>query len=331
MLVKTRPRVIAHAIALGVCLSTALPAQESPQPRSCATLSPFDAAPAGVVLYGGASGPCGARAIRDTTVWLWDGESWKVLARVSGPGPREDVLLAYDSRRESLLLYGGRDGATVHQDTWIFRSGVWRQVDREAGPGPLEHAAIAYDPERQRFVVFGGGSRDNPTAPSAATWEWDGSRWARLTTADAPPARVGHSMTWSDAHRGVVLYGGFSPTSSFRDLWRWNGATWARLDSLGPVDTEGPSLAETRRGLVLIAAMPGTQPAGVAAWLYAGGAWSPLAAPGPPLGIGQTMAFDSRRQRLVLFGGWRERESRPSAEVWELEVDSPTTTWSRKR
>ncbi|MCI0686840.1 MAG: hypothetical protein L0Y54_06340 [Sporichthyaceae bacterium] len=53
-------------------------------------------------------------------IWSWDGSSWTRLAEHALP-PRQAHGLAYDSRREVVVLTGGLDQpgtAARHQDVW---------------------------------------------------------------------------------------------------------------------------------------------------------------------------------------------------------------------
>jgi hypothetical protein len=272
----------------------------------------------GVVAFGGARA-CGVDVAADTLLWLWDGTAWK-RAGSAFPSQREDALVAFDSRRRALVLYGGRRAATVHRDTWEYTSNAWRRsaASTDSGPGPLEHAAMAFDHRRGRTVVFGGGSRDGRMFD--ATFEWDGASWRRAT-AGGPAARVGHSMSWSEADSAVLLYGGFNPAGSFRDLWKWDGVRWARLDSAGPATTEGPALVAADGTVWLVGAPAGSgDTATLGVWSRRGGRWTRLdRGAGPAVRVGQGIAYDPSRRRLVLFGGFFPATNRASAEVWEFD------------
>lgn len=291
--------------------------QGAPAARSCHAMT---SAPAlgGVVMFGG-SRFCGQQVLADSALWRWNGTQWETLPGRFG-GRREDVILAFDPQRNAVLLFGGRSGETVFADTWEWINGAWSQraAGDQPGPGAVEHAAGAFDEQRRRLVVFGGGSRVD-RQPVAALWEWDGESWTR-PAASGPAARVGHSMTYSSRHGGVLLYGGFNEGGSFRDLWRWDGTAWARLDSLGPTFTEGNALTTTEDGLMVVgtglsAAAPWTLTLG--AWRWADGQWAPLGGTGPVGAVGRAMAYDWARRQLVAFGGGYPDRA-PSAETWRL-------------
>lgn len=295
---------------------TSASAQSAIGARSCHAMA-YVPTLGGVVAFGGARA-CGVDVLTDATVWLWNGTLWKAVG-APFPGQREDVLVAFDSRRQALVLYGGRRAGTVHRDTWEYAARGWqrRAAPTDSGPGPLEHAAMAFDPRRGRSVVFGGGARDGRMFD--ATFEWDGTGWRRVAAA-GPPARVGHSLAWSDADSAVLLYGGFSSAGSFRDLWTWDGTRWARIDSAGPATTEGPALVAADGTVWLVGAPVGVgDGATLGVWARRDARWVRLdRGSGPAVRVGQGVAYDPSRRRLVLFGGFFPATNRASAEVWEF-------------
>ena len=316
--------VITRAGGALVLLSTLLGARADAAPGTRACHAATNAAAlGGLVLFGGAL-QCGQHVLPDDTLWLWNGATWAALAN-GGPSAREDAQMTFDSRRNTLVLYGGRRDGTVHTDTWEWnQASGWRQVIAATNPGALEHAAITYDSVRGRVVLFGGGLG---RTHQSSTWEWDGRTWSKREVAVAPAARVGHSMTWSSALRAVVLYGGFSHTQSYNDLWRWSGANWSRIDSAGPTNTEGSSLVAGRQGLLV--AGPGlTESATIRMWRYANARWTRVEASAgggsaPPILIGTQLTYDSRRDVYIWSGG-----AMPSAPNVRL-MEFGGTRWRR--
>jgi hypothetical protein len=292
-------------VTAGTILLASLCAQTAhaaPGARAChaATNAP---ALGGLIVFGGAL-QCGRNVLPDDTLWLWNGATWTALAH-GGPSAREDAQMTFDSRRNTLVLYGGRRDGAIYSDTWEWnRAAGWRRITSTTNPGALEHAAITFDSLRGRAVLFGGALG---RTFQAATWEWDGRSWSKREAAVVPDARIAHSMTWSASLRSVVLYGGFSQTRQYTDLWRWNGTRWTRIDTAGPTYSEGPSLAAGRQGLLV--AGPGVIDTGaIRVWRYADARWTPVAAASdggaaPPTLIGAQLTYDSRRDVYVWSGG----------------------------
>jgi hypothetical protein len=52
---------------------------------------------------------------------------WTPLSTAGAPGPRYLTDIAYDERRNVLVMFGGEGPAGLLADTWEF-DGEWRQV-----------------------------------------------------------------------------------------------------------------------------------------------------------------------------------------------------------
>lgn len=304
-------------IALLLCSSVR--GLDAPAARACHALVYHEGLEQ-VVLLGGASA-CGTTVLDDRRLWGWDGARWSVLAE-GGPSAREDPLLAYDAKRAVLVLYGGRNGPRVHEDTWEWDGTAWREISAGTRPGPLEHAAMAFDAARERVVLVGGGFRAPPDL-NGATWEWDGKEWQR-SQATGPRARVGPAMTRDGKDGRAVLFGGFDPDAgSFRDLWRWEEGRWRELAHDAPVTTEGHCVAGTSDALVVLGLAPddATPDGPFLSMRFADGTWTQVPGAAPPWRVGGALAHDRRRDALVLFGGHDPTAHRTLSDLWELRAD----------
>lgn len=100
-----------------------------PEPRNLAAMT-YSGGP--VILHGGAfTGLMG-----DT--WQWMGGNWSKVQEM-GPSPRIAHVLAYDSDRQKVILFGGESndpGRHFLGDTWEA-TGVPRAVPGSAGPANL--------------------------------------------------------------------------------------------------------------------------------------------------------------------------------------------------
>ena len=147
------------------------------------------------------------------------------------PRAREGHAVAYDSRRGSVVLFGGIPGVIGQQlqDLWEWDGGAARWIDRTPSPLPAlwpggqAWHALAYSEARGRVVMFGvnyGGNAD--------TWEWDGATglWQvyRDPSPSPPPSppiwpsmREGSGLAYDSSRGAVVLFGGLL----LRDIWEW--------------------------------------------------------------------------------------------------------------
>ena len=152
--------------------------------------------------------------------WDWDGTSWR-LRTLTGPPPRTNAAMTWDSRRARAILFGGSNPtAGTLGDTWEWDDTSWSQKVTASGPPGGMWPALAFDSARGKTILYGG---DNP--PKTDTWEWDGTKWTQVFVS-GPSQRGGASMAF-DANRGkMVLFGGTDGSNNFGDTWEWDGATW---------------------------------------------------------------------------------------------------------
>ncbi|KAF4661811.1 hypothetical protein FOL47_006532 [Perkinsus chesapeaki] len=83
---------------------------------------------------------------------------WQAIDNGGGPGARDRPAIGYDPLRNNLVSFGGRSGATLHQDTWYFNldSGTWTQVNAR-NPPPARYDAISgFDEFTGLFVMSTG-------------------------------------------------------------------------------------------------------------------------------------------------------------------------------
>lgn len=53
-------------------------------------------------------------------LWEFDGNSWSRLEINNPPNPRFAHAMAYDSLRDSVVIFGGRNGNQLYDDTWVL-------------------------------------------------------------------------------------------------------------------------------------------------------------------------------------------------------------------
>ena len=102
----------------------------------------FDAARGRAVLFGGQ----GTNLLADT--WEWDGKEWTELAD-TGPAARWGHGVAFDSKRQRVVLFGGEDFGDYFGDTWVWDGDEWTQ-EQDSGPSSRFINTLAYDAIRDR-------------------------------------------------------------------------------------------------------------------------------------------------------------------------------------
>jgi Kelch motif protein len=168
----------------------------------------------------------------DLTTWavtLGDTARWEPIEAPGGPAFRGGSSVIFDTRRDRVVMFGGRTGGSQDLDevwTLSMRDRRWQRLD-PTGPRPparSTHAAV-YDPHRDRMLVFGGAA-----GPSGVLFSdlWELSlgphpRWSRLEPdGDGPSARYAHAAIYDAAGRRLLIYGGIETPPHYQlpgDLW----------------------------------------------------------------------------------------------------------------
>ena len=222
--------------------------------------------------------------------WAYDlaSNSWTRMSLSSHPPARESNGLAYDPSTDRVLLFGGYGGVEMN-DTWSYdvNADAWSQAHPSSNPPARHEHAVAFDLESDRLVLFGG--LKTAAGPELNdTWAYDvhTETWTMQAPSGGPLPRCGHAMAYDAGSDLIVVFGGLAwtqATGEYKDNETWtydlNTNTWTQ---------KHPASAPSPRD-------------------YA------------------AMAYDSKADRLILFGG--ESNSGPSSETWSYDVD--TDTWTR--
>jgi hypothetical protein len=311
----------------------------------------FDASRGRVVLFGGRTDVYNS-AFSD--VWEFDGTGWTERSPAgAAPSARYDLTLAYDAARERVVLFGGRAivaGSQVpEQDLREWDGTSWTLVTPVAGsaPGVREGHAVAYDLVARSMLVFGG--LDVYTGTGLAedeTWEWNGAAWRDRTPRTGPPGRHDHAMAFDAARGRVVLFGGWSYAGGsnpwMNDLWEWDGVQWYPAAPVGPLPRgrlkHAMAYDPVAQRVVIFGgsgyepALPFPYPKLNDVWDWDGTAFRQrTTSGGPPAARESTsLAFDSARGALVLFGGDTSADYTPvlTRDTWELTPGPPPGTWT---
>ncbi|MEO8482481.1 MAG: hypothetical protein ABI634_09750 [Acidobacteriota bacterium] len=182
---------------------------------------------------------------------------------------------------------------------------------------PISLAGAAFDVNRERLVIAGAA------AGRFETWERHGTTWTRASTG-GPSARDEALMVYDTKRRRTVLYGGHREGVGATDTWAWDGATWQRLATDGPPARTGAAMTydATRDRIVLFGGGDGMRTFDDT-WEWDGALWRRVALESgariPPARALTALAYDARRKRTVLAGGFRFKDGRPTPfdDTWE--------------
>ena len=220
------------------------------------------------------------------------------VRRLINNGPNWSSMqgIAYDSKQGVVVIFG-------NSSTWEWNGIYWRQRFPSPFPESRNSHAMAYD-ENRGVVVLSGGRNFGGRLPD--TWEWDGTSWVfKHTFPHSNDAFVFSVMAYDAMRKQVVRY---SATNAWgrSKTEAWNGQTWTLLTSGGPSVREETAMAyDAARGVVVMYGGFGSGIAGLNdTWELRGNNWIRRIPPQNPPGVYRhNMAYDSLRERVILFGG----------------------------
>jgi hypothetical protein len=238
--------------------------------------------------------------------------TWKQASPSSSPPVLAWAAAAYDPVHDQIILFGGAptiNGGTTTDQTWAWNGTTWAQLSPANKPPARWTHGMVYDEDRQVIVLFGGLATDQVGSGLADTWEWDGTNWTQVTTANAPSPRGIHgAMAYDSVQKKVVIRGGgtFPGQTVFGDTWTYDGTNWSEVTGAGPSARVAPAIAYDKASSQLVLFGGGNwSPYYGDTWTLTGTTWSELTpTPAPSQRQSARMIYDSTRSLIVLFGGY---------------------------
>lgn len=262
-----------------------------------------------VVMFGGEGMP---GALGDTWAYNISRNNWTNRNPSVSPPARYGHAMVYDIAHGQVVLFGGVNDSYLG-DTWTYDPGTnaWaNQSPSYSPPARYEHA-MAFDSARGKVVMFGGYAG---ATLYNDTWAYDpgANTWTNISTSSAPSPRYFHAMAYDGASDKVVLFGGYHGIlPAMGDTWAFNPGsnTWTEMSPpTAPAGRYSHTMACDSRGggVVIFGGYLGTWPLLGDTWRYnyTSGTWTDRNPSGAPSArYEQTMAYDSLRGLMVMFGG----------------------------
>ena len=242
-----------------------------------------------MVVFGGWDG-----ALRKD-VWALSLAGTPAWTQLTPPGQapyaRDQHSAIYDPVRDRMLVFGGWDGWSFHNDVWELTLGETPAWDMLVPSGTFPkarrgHSAV-YDATRDRMVIFGGAVAYHGWPPTYFYYTNDvwslalagTPAWTQLvpTGIAAPSQRELHSAVFDPGHDRMVVFAGNSGENDVWELSLGDTSAWRQMTPAG--------------------AQPGAR-------------------------YGHETIFDPATGRMIVFGGgYRVLYN----DVWSLTLGSPFT------
>lgn len=237
----------------------------------------------------------------------------------STPSARRSHAMAYDTKHELVVLFGGSDSDSDTDsylgDTWAYNTSanVWTGMAPTGSTPPArESHAMVYDAVHDVIVLFGGRGSAGFLSD---TWAYNlsANAWTeRAPTGSTPPAQWHHAMAF-DATHGVTVLFGRGPSSTW--IYNFSSNEWTKVDR-PPFPTSRSSHAmayDAARGVaVLFGGVTGGRGSTGSlsdTWTYNLSAYTHERwvevnpTDSPPARWGHAMVYDAARGATILFGG----------------------------
>lgn len=176
-----------------------------------------------------------SRTIFDKT-YAYDegGNAWVQMQPKTKPPGRTFYAIAYDTKADRIILFGGSSDSGRLDDTWTydFNHDVWTQMKPRTSPAARDYSAMTYDPVGDRVLLFGGATEGE--LPQGDLWSYDLNKntWTELKpSGERPSARGWHVMAFDSQASEAVLFGGGPDRDSYNnEVWTYDlrGNSWTR-------------------------------------------------------------------------------------------------------
>lgn len=284
----------------------------------------------GFLLAPGATAPTRAAVALKSTDPTWTNVS---ASSPTAPPTEYWASLTLDYTDRELVLFGGCGitGCPEPAQTWAFGHGLWTNISSASvQPPSRSYASLGFDSASGSVILFGGvgGSRI-----FGDTWTFSGGRWANRTgsLATAPSSRWAASTAYDPIDRGLLLFGGMSPSGALlNDTWIFTQGSWRNLTSASspPARYEASMAWDVAASEAVLVDGCGLRACPLGdAWRFQGGLWSLLPSDvsgAPPPRFLAALSYDAASGRLVLFGGIRNGTS--LGDAWSYSPGSWTAS-----
>lgn len=192
-----------------------------PGPRDGHSLA-FDPLRGRVFMFGGTVDSLGSGYSGYLSNGIWSLESgspspaWAPEVGTGGPVlPREGAVLAVDTARDRLLLFGGANGSTATNEVWtrpLSGGTAWtRLVVAGTLPHQRSYAGAVYDPDGDRLLVHGGYEYSYGYLGDLWALSLAGTpHWTKLINTGGPGACSETQLSWDSVNQCLYVVGGRS-------------------------------------------------------------------------------------------------------------------------
>jgi N-acetylneuraminic acid mutarotase len=302
----------------------------NPSPRYAPRMA-FDESSGIGILFGGRGLDDKATGLihgSDET-WAWVRNQWVQQFPAVNPPARSDHAMVYDSKRDRIIMFGGRKEATVvrqkvgvHGDTWAWHNSEWQDLAPAHAPSARYFPGMAYDRDRDKVVLFGGYNynTDGKTIESRFdTWEFDGNDWSRVNENGPDVSKA--LLVFDAARHETLLVGVDKDFKAVMQRWDSASSSWKAITpSLLPACVNESQLVyrtETQRPFLSGGVCAGTDFL-QDSYEWDGTTWVKLETSESTEVVNAAATYDTLRNQVVVFGGYPTFQTTPDSTTYVL-------------
>ncbi len=280
--------------------------------------------------------------------WIFFGDLEPGNGSGQRPTGRGYFSMAYDSKMERVILYGGQSGDGLsypevfnNSDTWAFNpiGKAWEEKRPTPGPMRMSTHALIYNSKSGQIILYGGVNLVDKKKDLLLreTWAYDckANTWKRM--ADGPTGRFGYRLTYDEESDKVILFAGAymdqRVVKHYQDTWTYDFSsdTWREMKpSINPPPRHFYEMVYDRKSdrVILWGGWLGEKKEDSSVWAYDfnTNTWSETKTVNGPSPRGyHAMAYDQESERIILYGGGLEG----SDETWSY--DPSRNIWTRMK
>ena len=261
-----------------------------------------------IFLFGGF---CSTENKRFNDLWKFDGMRWEHIKAESAPEPRSGHSMIYDSYREQLVVFGGKnEEGELLNDLWSWNGANWELLSND-GPAPRQSHRMIFNNGNGDIFLFGGSDATRQSLND--TWVFNHGRWTKLNVQEAPPPRLQHTLAYDEHRKMVVLFGGFDRIEGgkiiYGDTWEWSSTQgWILKDQNEQMARDHHAMVYDLESKTTILFGGYKQGYLGDTWSWNGEKWIQRSAHGPSRAGKPGLMYNYLEQCVVLFGGGNDND-----------------------
>ncbi|MHA2287778.1 MAG: Kelch repeat-containing protein, partial [Promethearchaeota archaeon] len=238
---------------------------------------------------------------------------------------------------QKTLLFGGwADELGLMADTWIYDSQTnqWTELSPLDHPSERQSFAMYYDSDAQRVILFGGYRDVSPHHSDMWEYNYTDNTWTDISPLIHPSGRYGSNMVYDPDNGRGFLFAGRS--SSIRDdtwVYYYANKSWSEITTSSTPDDRywhGLIYNPNNQKMMVFGGRhlgaPGEALDDTWTFDLLTNEWTEvLPTIHPSNRMDFSMIYDSNRQQVILFGGFRFPES-TLGDTWRYDITS--SSWS---